>query len=91
MTTGRINQVANPSSARGWVPPSEPLAPGSPGGDEGVGGRAGGPRGTPEERRRLGNGPWQADTGRGPGTSPEGAPGGLCRRLGPPSAGRLRT
>ena len=48
MTTGRINQVANPSSARGGVDPPGRPSPGSE--DPGRGGTGGTPRGTPEER-----------------------------------------
>ena len=37
MTTGRINQVANLSSARGWVPPPNPWLPGRPEATRGLG------------------------------------------------------
>merc|ERR1739842_232891 len=37
MTTDRINQVANPSSARGWVPPPNPWLPGRPEATRGLG------------------------------------------------------
>ena len=91
MTTGRINQVANPSSARGWVPPPNPWLPGRPEATRGLGAGLGVP--AELQRSAVGSG-----TGLGRPTlvgvrvtSPEGAPGGLCRRLGPPSAGRLRT
>ena len=75
MTTGRINQVANPSSARGWVPPPNPWLPGRPEATRGLGAGLGVP--AELQRSAVGSG-----TGLGRPT-PAGSgylPGGSARR-----------